>query len=179
MATKNHKRATMEKRKNNYCSGVAMAAVMLVMAASCLWEGTVFYHYHTLPSDGWDRQDTLVYELPELVPNANYGIAVNVRYTTDYPYQGLGVVVRHNLTDSATWKCDTLLCTLFDKQGLPTGHGTTDFYQVEVKTKTDGKPLRVTTGTTGQESPIVQLLHCMTDDKVVGVRDVGIRVNNE
>lgn len=156
---------------------MAVAAVTLVMATSCLWEGTLFHGYHTLSLEkGWSRLDTLVYELPAIDSETPCGIAVNLRYTKEFPYKQLGVVVRHNMADSATWRCDTLLCPLFDEQGLPCGSGALDLYQVEVKTKMDGAPLWITTDTTSREKFTVQLLHCMTDDNVVGIRDVGVRV---
>ena len=168
----------MARKQSRFIIGrVAVAAMTLAMATSCLWEGTLFHSYHTFSlEEGWSRQDTLVYELPAIAPETPCGIAVNVRYMTDFPYKQLGVVVRHNMADSATWKCDTLLCPLFDEQGLPCGNGTLDLYQVEAKTKIDGEPLWVTTDTTARERLTVQLLHCMTDDKVVGIRDVGVRV---
>ncbi len=147
---------------------VVMAGMFLVMAASCHWGGTVFHQCHAVNGDGWQRSDTLLFELPVLPKQTDVDFLVDVRYTGEYPYRHLWLVIQSNVTDSLHWQTDTLCCTLYDEKGNFTGTGMAGMYQVEV-------PLGTRTPD-GSSSARVQIRHCVNDASVKGVMDVGIRV---
>lgn len=147
---------------------VAGASLWLVLAASCHWDGTVYHQYRAVGSDGWRRGDTVLFELPRLPKGQTMDVRVDVRYTGEFPYRDLWLSVRQNITDSLAWQTDTLRCTLYNKVGYPLGHGGTNLYSVEIdflSLPSDGS------GCAG-----IRLSHCMADDSLKGVSDVGIRI---
>lgn len=93
---------------------------------------------------------------------------MDVRYTEKFPYRDLWLLVRHNMADSLHWHTDTLCCPLFDEEGHPLGNGLLELFQTEVSCTTIISPDSVHT--------CVQIMHCMADDSLEGVTDVGIRI---
>lgn len=147
---------------------VVMAGMCLVMAASCHWGGTVFHQCRAVDGDGWQRSDTLLFELPVLPKQKEVDFLVDVRYTGEFPYRHLWLVIQSNVTDSLLWQTDTLCCTLYDEKGNFAGTGMAGVYQVEV-------PL-ATCIPDGSSCARVQIGHCVNDESVKGIMDVGIRV---
>lgn len=147
---------------------VVMTGMCLVMAASCHWGGTVFHQCRAVDGDGWQRSDTLLFELPVLPKQKEVDFLVDVRYTGEFPYRHLWLVIQSNVTDSLLWQTDTLCCTLYDEKGNFAGTGMAGVYQVEV-------PL-ATCIPDGSSCARVQIGHCVNDESVKGIMDVGIRV---
>lgn len=145
-----------------------MAGVWLVMAASCHWGGTVYHQCRSIHTDGWRQGDTLSFELPAFAGQKEVEAFVDVRYTEEFPYQHLWLVVRNNVVDSLHWDIDTLCCALYDEKGQPVGKGLAGLYQVEI-------PLAVWSPD-GSGCARVRIEHAMTDKLLKGVMDVGIRV---
>lgn len=147
---------------------VVVAGMWLVMATSCHWGGTTYHQYRSINEEGWQRTDTLGFELPSFSAQEEVEAFVNVRYTGRYPYRHLWLIVRNNVTDSLRWDTDTLCCALYDEQGRLLGEGLAGIYQAEIPVATwlsDGS------GCAG-----VRISHGMDDDSLSGIMDVGIRI---
>lgn len=145
-----------------------MTGMWLVVATSCHWGGTVYHQFRAVP-EGWSQTDTLLFALPPLSDGADKGrMFVDVRYTEKFPYRDLWLLVRHNMAGSVHWQTDTLCCPLFDKEGHPLGDGLLELFQTEVPYATVVPP--------DSGHACVQIVHCMADDSLEGVSDVGIRI---
>jgi gliding motility-associated lipoprotein GldH len=82
-----------------------------------------FYHKtDTLPNEVWNLDSTLVYEFNISDSLQYYNFYIDVRSTTQYPYQDLYLFFSTQFPDSATFT-DTLKCTLCDVYGRWTGKG--------------------------------------------------------
>ncbi len=145
----------------------AVASVMLATAASCHWGGTCYHRYSPV-GDGWSREDTVSFHLPQLEAGSAYRLYVDVRHSEAYPYYDLWLLVQHNVADSLKMETDTLQCRLHDADGYPYGKGLTGLYEVEIPS------LRVVAD--GSRSAVVRLSHCMEGGHVDGITDIGIRL---
>lgn len=152
-------------------SSLSARLLMLSLAvafAACQWRGTLYHHYQPVP-DGWGRADTLTFTLPQLEAGGRYCLAVDVRYTDDFPYRSLWLEVSHNLADSTRFVTDTVECVLADRQGVPMGRGFASLYQQET-------PYYITRAG-GSFSPVVRLTHCMSGAPLQGISDIGLRIS--
>lgn len=154
-----------------------MASMVLVMAASCHW-GSLSYSASASVPQQWTRMDTVEFRIPApmggaagyLTAGRDFQFVVDIRYTGKYPYRDLWLLLRHNVTDSLNWQTDTLRCPLFSEGGHPLGKGLTDLYAIDVP--------YATLAPDGDRQVCVQLIHCMADDSLRGITDVGIRVQS-
>lgn len=132
-------------------------------------EHTVYHSYQSLPSEGWEKSDTLFFHVPvtDSVPTT-LKVFAEVRNRTDYPYRDLHLFIRHNLQDSTAWAMDTVAITLADSTGRWTGKGWGSLYQSSV--------FIGTIRTLGAGKYTVELINGMKDEKLKGVNDAGIRI---
>lgn len=132
-------------------------------------EHTVYHSYQSLPSEGWEKSDTLFFRVPvtDSVPTT-LKVFAEVRNRTDYPYRDLHLFIRHNLQDSTAWRTDTVAITLADSTGRWMGKGWGSLYQSSV--------LIGTIRTLGAGKYIVEVINGMKDEQLKGVNDAGIRI---
>lgn len=146
-----------------------MAGMCLALVASCDLENRV-YHQARSVSQKWAFGDTLEFELPILSHEASFDMFVDIRYTEEYLYRNLHLLVRHNIEDSLHWRTDTLCCQLRNEAGYPIGKGFAGLYQLEM-------PL-ATLVSDGSSCTRVQIMHYMAGDSLVGVTDVGLKLQS-
>ncbi len=145
-------------------TGILVGIVCCLLGA-CLHPTRVYHRSETVHIDGWSAGDTLSFALDSLSQD-RYMMNVEVRYTVDYPYQDLWLVVQHNLVDSSHWMIDTLHCQLIDERGIVQGVGFSGIYQLQV-------PCKKIEVQEGGSSPMVRLNHCM-NGLLKGISDIGI-----
>ena len=149
---------------------IGIACLGLAMAVSCGdWGERMYHHSKSVPIE-WTQNDTVSFPLPVLPEGKEFNVCVDVYYTDKYHFQNLWLLVRHNIEDSLRWQTDTLCCTLYNNDGLPLGKGFAGLYQIEVPLKTLQADGSCVAG--------MQIMHCMTDDSLKGVMDVGIKVSS-
>lgn len=139
--------------------------VALSLLGSCMHPARVYHQSQTVNVRGWSGEDTLLFVLDSLA-SARYSMNVEVRYTADYPFQDLWLVVQHNLVDSAHWVVDTLHCQLVDERGTIQGVGLSGLYQLQIPCKTVEVRKR-------QGRSLLRLRHCMSG-LLEGVSDIGL-----
>jgi len=83
---------------------------------------TFFHKIDTFPNETWNIDTTLVYNFTIIDSLQFYNIYVNVRNTTDYPYQNLFLFFTTQFPDHTQFT-DTLNCILYDAYGRWTGQG--------------------------------------------------------
>lgn len=142
-----------------------LAGIVCCLLVACLPPTRVYHRSETVHVDGWSSGDTLIFALDSLSQD-RYMMNVEVRYTVDYPYQDLWLVVQHNLVDSVHWMVDTLHCQLVDERGTIQGVGLSGLYQLQV-------PFKEIEVRKGACSPLVRLNHCM-NGVLKGISDIGI-----
>lgn len=142
-----------------------LAGIVCCLLVACLHPTRVYHRSETVHVDGWASGDTLIFVLDSLLQD-RYTMNVEVRYTVDYPYQDLWLVVQHNLADSSVWMMDTVRCPLISERGHVQGVGVSGIYQLQV-------PCKNIEVQEGGSSPMVRLNHCM-NGLLKGISDIGI-----
>lgn len=81
------------------------------------------HHYETVGDDGWNRKDTLHYQIPTISTGGNYCLELGLRYNSQYPYEGLWIVAETRLNNPHAVFNDTIYINTADKDGHQTGRG--------------------------------------------------------
>lgn len=142
--------------------------LLIWLTAACV-EHTVYHSYQSIPQQGWSKGDTLTFQIPitDSVPTT-LELTAQVRNYNCYLYQNLFLVIAHNLQDSSVFQTDTIEFLLADKEGNWKGGGWSSLIQASL-------PLgRVVSQHAGNYA--FKICHGMKDEKLKGVRDVGIHL---
>lgn len=142
---------------------------MAVMMAACT-QSTLLHHYEPVDDDGWDRTDTLSYELPTIPKDGDYQISLGVRYNNFFPYEGLWIVAETSMKKPMLHRNDTLYFPIIDEKGHPMGKGLS-MMQADTLLTT----LHFEEGQSGH----IRLRHIMIREVVPGITDIGIKVRKK
>lgn len=159
------------------------------LLSSCTSQ-TKYYHYEHTPVAGWEKNDTISFDVPPLKQEGEYGRTVNLRITGLYPFMKLTLIVetdcmgRHLQKGRAAYargayggkkrkgnvSCDTLKCTLVSNEGRATGYGVSNYqYQFSMP------PRHYHAG----DSLHITIRHDMKREILPGISDVGLRLYRE
>ena len=131
---------------------------------------TVFSHYESTPVRGWERNDTLTFNIEAMQETNLYAEEIGVRITGEYPFKGLSLIVEQTVYPSNTMITDTLNCDLIDDVGHANGHGISHYqYQFPLTT------LKLNKG----ESVHVAIRHCMKREILPGITDIGLKLSRQ
>lgn len=146
-----------------------LAGLPILLLAAC--QSNIVYHsYEPVSPSGWAKSDTLVYALPASVPAGSYEVEIGIRYQESYPYRDIWLGVSHNSLDTLTYVTDTLQLFLADEVGNKTGNGPGGLYQCDLPYKASF-PIRLE-----GNARTFRIVHIMTDEPLMGISDVGIRL---
>lgn len=150
--------------------------LILVMVAtmslpSCK-HSTVFDSYAHTPIAGWEKNDTLSFEIPPLLEGGYYNESLGLRITGNYPFMGLTLIVEQNIYHNNKYvpsacKTDTVNCQLIDKNGVSKGQGIS-YYQYNF-------PINVYRLNQG-DSIHITVRHDMKREILPGVSDIGVKI---
>lgn len=143
---------------------LAALLTLVVTIVACRWNDTV-YHSSRSCGNEWSRDSVLTFDLPAL---GSFRSEIELRYDKRFPYRKVWLKVEHNLTDSALWETDTIGVELYNESGNPLGKGMAGIYQISV-------PFMTIPGRGGYKRGM-SISHCMSDDYLVGISDIGVRM---
>lgn len=144
-----------------------MAVVVAVMAICSCDEATIYDSYRHVNVEGWERGDTLVFDMKPVARSGDYAEALGVRLDGNYPFTQLSVVVEQTILPSYTMLRDTVICDITTDNGTPKGHGL-NIYQHIV-------PIGSISLSEGDSLHIV-VHHGMRRELLKGISEVGIRI---
>lgn len=140
------------------------ATCLLLIACT---DGTMLHTYKPLPQEGWDRSDTLVFDIPQAETDIDGTLTVGLRTAAHVGMQSIALAVE--LCD-AKGNChrNTLHYPLTDSDGNALAKGV-NHHQYE----TQHLPLHLKKG----QQTTVRIHHLMTHDTMVGITEVGIKID--
>ena len=149
-----------------------LAMVATMSLPSCK-HSTVFDSYAHTPIAGWEKNDTLSFEVSPLLEAGHYKQSLGLRITGAYPFMGLTLIVEQtvyhrNKKISGECKIDTVNCQLIDKNGASKGQGIS-YYQYNF-------PINIYQMHQG-DSIHVAIRHDMKREILPGVSDIGIKIS--
>lgn len=145
-----------------------LLAVALVLVAVGCDSVTAYDRYAHTPLSGWEKNDTLTFDIPAMTGNGTYHEEVGLRVNGAYPFQQLCVVVEQQLLPRGYRRADTLNMVLQDADGHVHGRGV-NYYQYHF-------PLANMQLNRG-DSLHVTIRHNMKREILTGVSDVGFRLS--
>ena len=138
-----------------------------VIIASCIG-GTYFHSYKPLPAEGWERRDTVCFDLPQASQDFNGTLTIGLRTKAHVGMKDIVIAVEQ-LTDSAeVSRCDTVRYPLTDTEGDALTPGV-NHHQYE----TQHLPISMKKGQGGS----VRIHHLMIPETVQGITELGIKID--
>jgi len=127
----------------------------------------VYCHYEHTPVAGWDKSDTLVFNVDSVPRGGVYSEKIGLRMYNTYPFKMLAVVVEQRAVPSGASRQDTLHMELVAENGDVLGRGINllqyTFPLGEISLK-QGDSLRI------------RVFHHMRRQLLRGIADVGVSV---
>ncbi len=137
-----------------------------LLCAACTGN-KVYDHYDHTPIAGWEKIDTLKFDVPPLKKSGLYATSMGLRINNSFPFISMTLIVEQTVLPANRTVIDTINCPLTDKNGRVRGKGI-GLYQyrfpVSVMTLHENDSLHIT------------VRHNMKREILPGVSDVGIEL---
>lgn len=135
---------------------------------------TVFYQYEHTPVAGWEKNDTLAFDIPPLAAGGSYQEQLDLRTMGSFPFMKLTLIVNQtvfpHLKDAEkTMMVDTVVCDLIDKKGVTKGQGIS-YYQYAF-------PINMYRFN-AMDSVHITIRHDMKREILPGISDIGVKVTS-
>lgn len=168
----NNKERNQPEMKNllKHKKSLRKSLILLFAASLCMAcdEQTVYHTFQSLPTEGWQRKDTLFFDITIPDSATLYNISVEVRNRNNYPYQNLPLLIYYDSPEAQNIKKDTLEMKLADSAGIWLGDGWGGLYQSTLRAGL----IRI--GKAGEYR--FKITHLLPDEVLPGINDVGIRL---
>ena len=155
----------------NIFSAVANSSFSILLYSSFLAAcigGTCFHSYKPLPAEGWERRDTICFDLPQADQDYNGTLTIGLRTKAYIDMQDIVLAVEQ-LNDSAeVCRRDTIRYPLTNTKGDALAKGV-NHHQYE----TEQLPISMKKGQGGS----VRIHHLMRNETVQGFTALGIKID--
>lgn len=148
---------------------ISVFTVALAILSSCNRK-TVYNHYEHTPTGGWNNEDTLLYKIKGIKETGTYTREVCLRYTHNYPFTNLCLIIEQQVLPSGNICSDTLHCQLTGddenkpEPGLAFKHNMFRLPAAEFNEN---------------DSIVIKVYHDMRRKNLQGISDVGIKIEKE
>lgn len=139
-----------------------------ILLMSCTG-GTVFHHYKPLPSEGWERHDTVCFDLPEFGEDIDGRLFIGLRTVAHVGMQEVVLAVEQCSDSAGILRRDTVRYPLTDAEGYALTGGVNS-HQYE----NQQLPILLRKG----KSTTIRIHHLMTHELIPGITEVGIRISS-
>ena len=154
----------MRRYIHTFMSLMAVAFATAIVA-SCD-ENTIFDSYEHTPISGWEKNDTLCYNVPPLIDSGSFEQIIGIRINRYYPFTSLSLIIDQHIHPGFRHHLDTLECVFRGKKNLR-GEGVS-YTQYDF-------PLRQMDLRRG-DSLDITIRHAMKREILPGISDVGLKI---
>ena len=148
----------------NRRSVIPFLMFLIILLGACQ-SRVVFHHFRHVSTPGWDKSDTLHFNIPPVTENGTYEMTAELRINKSYPFQKITLIVSQEVIPSGQSHYDVLDCRLIKQNGVIEGDGISYFqYQFHVRDIELGKG----------DSIHLYISHNMKREIMPGITDVGI-----
>ncbi|WP_235400795.1 gliding motility lipoprotein GldH [Leyella stercorea] len=148
---------------NSKC--IALLAAMLLLVLSACNRKLVYDRYLSTPISGWEKNDTLSYDIRPVSGTDTYDMWLGLRTSEAYPFTAITLIVEQHIYPKDTIVNDTVNCKLTDRHGNASGTGV-NFHQYRFPVT----ELQLQDG----DSIHIRVRHDMKREILPGISDVGI-----
>lgn len=139
--------------------------LMAWMLLSACHDNLVFSTYKATPTNGWDKNEPVKFEVSSLPAEGEHQMLLGLRLSDSYPFRNFHVVVKQERYPSGEETTDTVIYDVVDRHGNINGQGV-NYYQYEAPVRT----LNLTEG----DSLSITVKHIMKREIMPGILDVGV-----
>ena len=104
--------------KNSKC--FALLAIVLLLALSACNRKLVYDRYASTPISGWEKNDTLSFDIRPVSGTDTYYMWLGLRTSEDYPFTAVTLIVEQHIYPKDTIVNDTVKCQITDRHGNAT-----------------------------------------------------------
>ncbi len=159
-------------RKNKYIDmRLLLSAFSLLLILVSCDENRIFDEYKSIPDASWNKDDVVRFDIKLDDTLSKNQVYIKVRNTADYPYSNLYLFTRVEFPDGRVL-VDTLEYQMTDEEGMWLGDGVSGIKDNLLYYKKD-----VVFYEKGDYKFSVQ--HGMRNDNLIGIHDVGIRIERK
>ena len=142
-----------------------LAGIVMMILTAC--DGRVYDTYRHTSLEGWERNDTLCYDVARMTHGGDYLVQLGLRTDYDFPFVAITLIVDQTILPAGITLRDTLDCRLIKPNSTQKSGGISCFeYNTEVR------KLRLN----ANDSLHITVRHDMKRDILPGVSDVGISI---
>lgn len=164
--SKNNDNADMHFRHTILYIMTFAAVIVANVFASCTTD-TVYDTYDHTPLSGWEKNDTLSFDVPKMKQAGVYSQSLGVRMTEIFPFTSVSLIVQQTVYPSGKVVTDTIKCPITDSRGNFLGDGVSA-YQYSF-------PIREISLNKG-DSLHISVRHNMKREILPGVSDIGVKI---
>lgn len=129
-----------------------------------------YSHYEHTPISGWEKNDTLIFQIPPIAESGTYEEILGVRIQSNYPFLRLALVIDQTVFPKADHSHMDYICNLIDHDGTPLGNGIS-YLQYEFPIK----ELKLEKG----DSVEIHIRHNMKREMMPSITDIGIKMKKK
>jgi gliding motility-associated lipoprotein GldH len=156
------------------------ALLSIILLFSCN-SNDIYFRYQTLPAAGWEKDSALLFVVTVLDTVATYNVSVNIRNTSEYPYQNFWLFINKEHETRVGVSNDTIFVSrnkiftdtvnfyLADDSGKWLGTGVGAAFDMPVLIEENVK-------FSAAGSYRYKIYQGMREDMLKGIRDIGLRV---
>ena len=141
--------------------------IITLLACSCSTD-TVYHKYQPINKNGWNRNDTISFIMPDSMKNGVYNAEIGIRHTESYKYMDLWLSAVFPQSN----KADTFHVFLANDRGNWNSSGSTGgFFQISTESlKFNYIP---------SEDSVIRIYHIMKDNPLLEITDIGLKITKE
>lgn len=151
----------------------SLSYIIMVFIVTLLYAcdmDTVYYHYEHTPIQGWEKNDTLSFDIGPIDRPGMYDANIGLRINGSFPFTRLALIVETKIYPRQQVITDTVMCNLTSKRGVSSRHG--------ISYSQYTSPAGEITLSPG-DSLHVSIRHCMKRDILPGISDIGIHLKHK
>lgn len=155
------------KRGTKVVASTVMGYCLMVIVLTSCDFNTVYDKYDHTPIAGWEKNDTLTFDVPRMAHAGIYREELGLRINDAYPFMRLHLIVEQRLIPGERTRLDTLNCYLIDEDGNIRGQGVS-YYQYTFPIT----QMQLQEG----DSLHISIRHDMKREILPGIADIGIKL---
>ncbi len=157
--------------KNILHKSLTFSLILFSLFVVSCQRNDVYFEYNAVRPEGWNKDSAFVYTVNITDTNAKYNVYINTRNRGEYPHQNLWLFISKWNQDSTLTK-DTIDFYLADQRGKWLGSGVGQTFEM---------PVLYLENVSFQQpgNYIFSIKHGMRDSLLVGLNDVGLRVEKK
>lgn|SRR5574344_86281 len=106
---------------------IVITLLVIALAYGSCDNKTVYDEYRHTPIAGWEKNDSLLFDIQPLAEGGVYEESIGLRTNSAYPFRDLCIIIEHQLLSSRQTLTDTLKCLLVEQDGTIKGNGISSY----------------------------------------------------